>query len=99
MESLQKLRDAYGKPMTITSGYRCENHPIEAKKAKGGYHTKGIACDVSCGSQQAYDITDLAKDFNVAVTYVSGNESRLDFDNRFSTIGNTDNFDFLIFNM
>jgi zinc D-Ala-D-Ala carboxypeptidase len=57
---LQKLRDLYGKPLTITSGYRDITHPIEAKKDKGGYHTKGMACDVSCGSQQAFDIMNIA---------------------------------------
>ena len=60
MDKLQELRRTYDKPMIITSGYRDVTHPVEAKKAKGGYHTKGLACDVSCGSQQAYDIVRLA---------------------------------------
>ena len=57
---LQQLRTAYNKPLIITSGYRDITHPLEAKKSKGGYHTKGLACDVSCGSQQAHTIGRLA---------------------------------------
>ena len=43
MDKVQELRDWYGKPMTTTSGYRCENHPIEKRKIdngkKAGQHT------------------------------------------------------------
>lgn len=45
---LQPLRDAYGKPITINSGYRCE----ELNKKVGGVatsqHTKGQAADCGC---------------------------------------------------
>ena len=60
IDALQRLRTAYGKPIVVTSGYRSLSHPIEAKKGKGGYHTKGIACDIGCGSQQAYEIISIA---------------------------------------
>ena len=30
MAKLQALRMAYGKPMRITSGFRCAQHPVEA---------------------------------------------------------------------
>ena len=34
---LNQLRNAYGKPLTISSGFRDPTHPIEAKKkVKGG---------------------------------------------------------------
>lgn len=43
---IQPLRDAWGKPLTINSGYRCQ----EVNKAVGGVptsqHTKGEAADV-----------------------------------------------------
>lgn len=45
---LQPLRDAYGKPITINSGYRC----AELNKKVGGVatsqHTKGQAADCGC---------------------------------------------------
>lgn len=43
---LQGLRDAVGKPLIITSGYRCPQHPAEAKKKTPGRHTEGIAADL-----------------------------------------------------
>lgn len=46
VECLQGLRDAIGKPLVITSGFRCVRHPIEARKAKPGRHTEGIAADL-----------------------------------------------------
>ncbi len=45
---LQPLRDAWGKPMTINSGYRC---PALNKKVGGvpsSQHVKGQAADVGC---------------------------------------------------
>ena len=45
---LQPLRDAYGKPININSGYRC----AELNKKVGGVatsqHTKGQAADCGC---------------------------------------------------
>ena len=60
MDKMQSLRTKYGKPMTITSGYRHETHPIEAKKERAGMHTKGIAADIACNGQEAYHIMKLA---------------------------------------
>lgn len=49
MAKLQKLRTAYGKSMTITSGFRSVKHSIEAKKTHSkGEHTQGNCCDIAC---------------------------------------------------
>ena len=51
---LQPLRDAYGKPITINSGYRC----AELNKKVGGVatsqHTKGQAADCGCDDPLAF---------------------------------------------
>jgi len=62
MTKLQKLRDAYGKPLTITSGYRSPKHSIEASKPTGklSTHARGCAADIACNGQQAYEIMKLA---------------------------------------
>jgi zinc D-Ala-D-Ala carboxypeptidase len=60
MSRLQALRMRYGKPMKITSGYRCPEHPIEAKKAKSGAHASGLACDVGVEGTDAYRLLRLA---------------------------------------
>jgi hypothetical protein len=46
LERLQALRSVYGKPMAVTSGYRCPQHPKEAAKAQPGMHTTGLAADI-----------------------------------------------------
>lgn len=68
---LQPLRDAWGKPITINSGYRCE----KLNKAIGGVatsqHTKGQAAD--CGVDDplalARLLIDLTLEFDQAIIY------------------------------
>ena len=60
MDKLQKLREAYGKPMRITSGYRHKTHPIEAKKSKIGAHATGQAADIGVDRADAYELLKLA---------------------------------------
>ena len=43
---LQKIRDHFGKPITITSGYRCATHNKNIGGASASYHTKGQAADI-----------------------------------------------------
>lgn len=60
MDKLQALRNRYGKPMRITSGYRCPQHPVEARKAALGAHALGLAADVGVEGAEAYQILKLA---------------------------------------
>ena len=68
---LQPLRDAYGKPININSGYRCP----ELNKMVGGVatsqHTKGQAAD--CGVDDplalARLLLDLGLEFDQAIVY------------------------------
>lgn len=59
LKELQKLRDAYGKPMIITSGYRSPKHSIESKKSSPGYHSKG-AVDVAVSGEDAIQLLKTA---------------------------------------
>lgn len=43
---LQKIRDHFGKPVTITSGYRCPKHNRNVGGATGSRHAKGQAADI-----------------------------------------------------
>lgn len=72
MERLQALRNAYGKPMRITSGYRCAEHPIEAKKAKPGAHASGCACDVGVEGADAHHLLSIA--FQLGFTGIGVNQ-------------------------
>jgi zinc D-Ala-D-Ala carboxypeptidase len=60
MAKLQQLRNAYGKPMRISSGYRCPEHPIEARKITPGAHATGLACDIAVQGNDAYSLLKLA---------------------------------------
>lgn len=52
-QELSRLRWLMDLPMPITSGYRCQHHPAEAKKRNPGYHTRGQAFDVQCFGKNA----------------------------------------------
>lgn len=45
VEYLQKIRDHFGKSITITSAYRCQSYNKSIGSGVGSYHTRGMACD------------------------------------------------------
>jgi zinc D-Ala-D-Ala carboxypeptidase len=57
---IQQLRTKYGKPMRITSGYRCPQHPVEARKSTPGAHALGLAADVGVEGAEAYKVLQIA---------------------------------------
>jgi uncharacterized protein YcbK (DUF882 family) len=63
MKKLQMLRTAFAKPMRITSGYRCPEHPVEIKKTVSGAHTSGCAADVAVQGSDAHELMRLAFHF------------------------------------
>jgi zinc D-Ala-D-Ala carboxypeptidase len=60
MLRLQTLRSVYGKPMLVTSGYRCSEHPAEVKKTQPGAHTSGCAVDISVDRANAHQLLKFA---------------------------------------
>jgi len=60
MDRLQLLRDHYGLPLTITSGYRSPRHSIEAAKAAPGTHSMGRAVDIACNGVEALELIEEA---------------------------------------
>jgi uncharacterized protein YcbK (DUF882 family) len=64
IDQLNKLRDIYAKPITISSGYRDPTHPIEAKKKTPGAHASGMACDISVRGADALKIIHIALELN-----------------------------------
>lgn len=43
---LQKIRDHFGKPVTISSGYRTEVYNASIGGTSSSYHVRGQACDI-----------------------------------------------------
>ncbi len=71
VEVLQPLRDEWGAPLTINSGYRCE----EVNKLVGGaptsQHTTGEAADVACDNpyRLARLVVELELPFDQMILY------------------------------
>lgn len=61
MSRLEDLRAAYGKPMPITSGFRCPMHNAEASSTGlSGPHTTGKAVDVQVSGEDAHRLLTMA---------------------------------------
>jgi zinc D-Ala-D-Ala carboxypeptidase len=57
LEAMQYLRQNFGRPLTISSGYRDPTtHPIEIKKIEKGVHTYGIAADILISHGLAHEL-------------------------------------------
>ena len=57
---LQKIRDKYGKPMHINSGYRCPKLNSKVGGSKTSQHMNGSAADISVASaKQNRELFDL----------------------------------------
>ena len=46
LDGLQLLRDNTQRNIKVNSGYRCPQHPIEAKKKNPGEHSRARAADI-----------------------------------------------------
>jgi uncharacterized protein YcbK (DUF882 family) len=55
-KNLQVLRDAVGKTITITSGYRSQKHNAKIGGAKNSQHVKGTASDIKVKGMTAKEV-------------------------------------------
>lgn len=60
MARLDTLRERFGAPLVITSGYRDPSHPAEQSKAEPGTHSQGIAVDIAIRGEAAVRLLELA---------------------------------------
>lgn len=60
LDRLQRLRNEWGRPIYISSGYRHETHPAEARKAVPGWHSEGLACDIAIRGGEALELVIMA---------------------------------------
>lgn len=57
MDMLQSLRHEFGKPMPISSGYRCPDHNSRVSSTgHNGPHTTGQAADIAVSRRDAYEM-------------------------------------------
>lgn len=73
---LNKIREECGFPLRITSGYRSEQHPTEARKIRfnkpAGSHNKGKAVDVGVTGEKALKLIEVA--MNNGITRIGINQ-------------------------
>jgi len=60
VETLDAIREECNFPFVVNSGYRCADHPIEAKKEKPGAHQGGYAADISVRGERALKLIEVA---------------------------------------
>lgn len=66
MAMLQEIRDILGRPVAISSGFRCPAHNARVSSTGAdGPHTTGRAADIRCYGQVAYDVLRLVADLGV----------------------------------
>ena len=58
---LEMLRAKLGKPIIITSGYRCPRHNKEVGGVANSQHTKGTAVDIKVAGYTPAQVAQLAK--------------------------------------
>lgn len=62
---LQKIREHFGKPITITSGYRCPTHNKRIGGATGSRHSKGDAADIVVSGISPREVAKYAESIGV----------------------------------
>tara|TARA_Y100001973_G_C5168002_1_gene317295 strand:- start:562 stop:918 length:357 start_codon:yes stop_codon:yes gene_type:complete len=65
VDVLNIMRRECGFPFIVTSGYRCPEHPIEAKKSKPGSHADGYAVDIGVRGEQALRVIRSAMEHGI----------------------------------
>ena len=61
LTKLETLRLAFGKPMPVSSGFRCPMHNAQASHTGlSGPHTTGLAVDIRVSGEDAYHLLALA---------------------------------------
>lgn len=65
VEYLQKIRDHFGKPINITSAYRCYSYNAKIGGANGSRHTKGQACDFFIEGVTPLEIAQYAESIGI----------------------------------
>lgn len=65
VEYVQQIRDHFGKPITITSGYRCATHNRNVGGATGSRHSKGDAADIVVGDTAPAEVAKYAESIGI----------------------------------
>lgn len=64
-EYVQKIRDHFGKPVTISSGYRCPTHNRAVGGASKSRHVEGMAADITVKDVAPAEVAKYAESIGV----------------------------------
>ena len=65
VEYLQKIRNHFGKSITINSGYRCPTHNKAVGGASSSKHTKGMAADINVKGIKPLEVAQYAESIGI----------------------------------
>lgn len=65
VQYLQKIRDHFNAPITITSGYRCIQHNSNIGSGTGSQHVKGNACDIVVAGVAPAEVAKYAESIGI----------------------------------
>lgn len=70
MDKMQRLRDAFGKPLKVTSAARCPEYNVlvSATRSRTGPHTTGRAIDFAVSHADADRLLDLSYTIGLGIT-------------------------------
>ena len=61
VDALQALRESIGKPLRLSSAYRCPKHNSKVSSTgNSGPHTTGMAIDIACSGKDAWELLSFA---------------------------------------
>ena len=61
LDALEKLRELAGRPVIVTSGFRCPEHNRRVGGKPNSLHTRGLAADVRILGQSVRKMYELAR--------------------------------------
>ena len=83
---LNRVREAYGKPMIVNSGYRCKKYNKKIGGKPNSAHRRGTAADIKCtSSADRYLILLLAFEVGFKRIGIGGDFIHLDVDGELPT--------------
>ena len=65
VEYLQKIREHFGKPVIISSGYRCERHNKSVGGATASKHKQGMAADITVTDIKPAEVAKYAESIGI----------------------------------
>jgi uncharacterized protein YcbK (DUF882 family) len=81
LEILDEVREDYGKPIVITSGYRTEAHNEKVGGKPNSSHLRGLACDVACTtSRDRFELVRLFLEYGITRIGIADTFIHIDID-------------------